>query len=129
MSSVLKKAVQAASLGSIGAGEAGWTKKVFCFDAGFLGFKGHFPGYPILPAFVQVLTAIVSIEEMMGTGLDLAELDNAKFQREVHPGSTLTVEWQPLEKAPLLFRVRLKSVEETVASFVIRCEEKRGYVS
>jgi 3-hydroxyacyl-[acyl-carrier-protein] dehydratase len=124
VSSALEKAVQAAAIGGIEAGEPGWTKKIFRFDTGFLGFEGHFPGYPILPAFVQVLTAIVSIEEMVGMPLDIFALDNAKFQKEVRPGSTITVEWQPLDKGPLMFRVRLKNLTETVASFVVDCREK-----
>lgn len=130
MSSILKKAVQAAALGSIEASEAvGWTKKTFRFDAGFLGFRGHFPGYPVLPAFVQVLTAVICIEEMVNADLNLSGLDKAKFQKEVHPGSLITVEWQSFDKESLMFRVRLRSATETVASFVLTCKEKGRCVS
>lgn len=127
MSNILKEAIRASALGGIESSETGWTKKAFRFDTGFLGFEGHFPGYPILPAFVQVLLAMVSVEEMAGVPLEVSALDSAKFQREIHPGSTITVEWQSLvEKGPLTFRVRLKNAAETVASFVLRCREKEG---
>jgi 3-hydroxyacyl-[acyl-carrier-protein] dehydratase len=129
LSSVLKKAVQAAAQGCIETDEAGWTKKTFRFDPEFLGFQGHFPGYPLLPAFVQILAAVICIEEALGVDLDLAGLDNAKFQREVHPGSLIAVEWQPHDKGPLIYRVRLKSATETVASFVLTGKERGGCVS
>lgn len=130
MSSPLKKAVQAAALGPVEASEtAGWVKKTFRFNAEFLGFQGHFPGYSVLPAFVQVLTAVICIEETVGADLDLSGLDKAKFQGEVHPGSLIAVEWQPFDKRPLTYRVRLRSATKTVASFVLTCKEKGRCIS
>ncbi len=63
----------------------------FCFDQNFIGFGGHFPGYPILPAVLQVLLAQLLAEEVIGMPLSAHSLTRAKFTQELHPGDQIDV--------------------------------------
>jgi 3-hydroxyacyl-[acyl-carrier-protein] dehydratase len=128
LGSALRESILGAALSGIESDQDGWLKKRFSFDKTFLGFQGHFPGYPVLPAFVQVLMAVVSIEEMSAARLEVSAMDNAKFQREIHPEAQITVEWQSWGNGPFMFRVRLRlnNMNQTAASFVITCKEKQG---
>ena len=41
-------------------------KNTYLFDDDFIGFTGHFQGYPILPAVLQLLVARLLIEDQKG---------------------------------------------------------------
>ncbi len=64
----------------------------FCFMDDFLGFSGHFPGYPILPAVVQLIAAQFVIEEMRGCHLQLESIQHAKFLHEIKPGNEILIQ-------------------------------------
>lgn len=66
--------------------------RTYVFDPEFIGFAGHFPGYPILPAFVQILTAATLAEERIGAPLELSSVKKAKFMQEIRPGQEIVVE-------------------------------------
>src|SRR5210317_478198 len=63
----------------------------FCFKSEFVGFSGHFPGYPLLPAVIQLLTAQVLIERQKGCGIRVTSIRKAKFRSEIRPGDRITV--------------------------------------
>lgn len=65
--------------------------KVFVFDANFIGFDGHFPGNPILPAMVQLMLGEVAAVEAAGQRLVCTDAARAKFVRQVVPGETILV--------------------------------------
>ena len=69
----------------------GTINRRYCFSQDFIGFAGHFPGYPILPAFVQILTALTLVEEQRGSTLELASVENAKFHIRLRPGQEIDV--------------------------------------
>jgi len=52
---------------------------------GFIGFSGHFPGNPILPAIVQVCAVVSLAEEEGGKPLRLAAVRSAKFLSRFAP--------------------------------------------
>ena len=54
----LKKEIIEAAMGPARGYESDKAVGRYLFPPGFIGFAGHFPGYPILPAFVQVLSAL-----------------------------------------------------------------------
>ena len=74
--------------------EGGGFRRTYCFAPGFIGFSGHFPGYPILPAFVQVLTVLSMAREIKGATVSLLSLERAKFQAEIYPGRDIEVEYR-----------------------------------
>ena len=98
----------------------------FCFNPDFVGFQGHFPDYPLLPAFVQVLAAIVVAEESTGGPLRLVSLDKAKFQKEIKPGDTIMVECEKTGEGHVgTYRVRLSNSDVIVSSFTMNCRKNR----
>lgn len=90
--SSLRRAIAAAAQGPVEAGPAAdqWRQE-FAFAGDFLGFAGHFPGYPVLPAMVQVLVAQMVVEESAGRPLRLTALANAKFLIQLRPQEVITV--------------------------------------
>ena len=68
------------------------VQKSYIFTDDFIGFDGHFPGYPILPAFIQMLIALTLVEELYGKGLNLMTVKNAKFHIPIRPNREMEVE-------------------------------------
>lgn len=51
----------------------------FCFSKGFSGFKGHFPGKPILPGVCNFQIILCMLEEATRKTPRLKEIVSAKF--------------------------------------------------
>jgi len=51
----------------------------FLFPTGFIGFQGHFPGRPVLPAVCNIQAAIAMLEAWKETDVSLDEIISAKF--------------------------------------------------
>ncbi|NLD38902.1 MAG: hypothetical protein GX654_18745 [Desulfatiglans sp.] len=64
----------------------------YCFDNNFLGFSGHFPGYPILPAVLQLLLAQLCIEEQKGCKIRITSIEKAKFLFEIRPDELISIQ-------------------------------------
>lgn len=60
----------------------------------FIGFRGHFPGHPVLPAFVQLLMAECAVRLHSGAPLSLRRVERGKFLRPIGPNEPVTVCWQ-----------------------------------
>ena len=88
----VKQEIVSSAVDEIEVTAPGTVNRRYCFNQDFIGFSGHFPGYPILPAFVQILTALTLAEEQRGYPLDLASLENAKFHIQLRPGQEIQVE-------------------------------------
>lgn len=92
----------------------------FCFAEDFLGFAGHFPGYPILPAILQGLMAQMVAEQIRGENLEFLSLERAKFTREIHPGDQIRVQVAFREAGESLnCRAELHCGAELAASFTL----------
>lgn len=103
------------------------VKKRYRFGPEFIGFSGHFPGYPILPAFVQILTAQTLAEEQKGHPLKLAGLENAKFHIQLRPDQDIDVECRPRKiKGKSGCEARLIVDDGLASSFVMFFLEEGG---
>lgn len=51
----------------------------FVFPTDFLGFKGHFPGKPILPGVCEIQAALLMLEEFKNKAVLLKEIVQVKF--------------------------------------------------
>lgn len=92
----------------------------FRFMADFVGFQGHFPGYPVLPAFIQILAAQVAVEEHTGAPLVLRQVKRAKFMKTIRPGDDVHIVWSEEEKdGGLISRVTITASGEKAAVFVL----------
>ena len=55
----------------------------FVFPAEFLGFQGHFPGEPVLPAVCEIQGAVAMLEAWEKRRVGLREIILAKFSAPV----------------------------------------------
>jgi 3-hydroxyacyl-[acyl-carrier-protein] dehydratase len=55
----------------------------FVFRADFIGFQGHFPGRPILPAVCEIQAALAMLEAWKGKPVALRDIILAKFATPV----------------------------------------------
>ena len=114
----LRKAIKESALGPARETETGAVVRSYCFAPDFIGFSGHFPGYPLLPAFVQVLTVLVMAEEVKGRPLKILTLEKAKFQKEVFPGQEIMVQFREgITKGKTKLEATLTVAENQAASF------------
>ena len=92
----------------------------YCFTDDFIGFSGHFPGYPILPAVVQLIAALCLIEEQKGHQLQLHSVQNAKFLQEIRPGNEILIQCTdcPIKGMPGS-KIQIFSNDKIAASFLI----------
>ena len=88
----IKQAFGALGVGPLQVIDTHTITRNYVFDPNFIGFSGHFPSYPILPAFVQILTALELAEEQIGEPVELAAVKNAKFLQEVQPNQEISVQ-------------------------------------
>jgi len=107
--------------------ERGTATKRYRFSNDFIGFSGHFPGYPILPAFIQIMMACTLVEELKGRALELATIEKAKFLIEIGPEQEILVR---IRERTIGARpgceARLVVNDEVAASFRMSFEEEDG---
>jgi 3-hydroxyacyl-[acyl-carrier-protein] dehydratase len=87
----VKQEIVSSAVAEIEVSVTGTISRRYRFNRNFIGFSGHFPGYPILPAFVQILTALTLAEQQRGYPLELAGVENAKFHIQLRPGQEINV--------------------------------------
>jgi len=98
-------------------GEDGSVSQHFCLDATFIGFAGHFPGYPVVPAVTQLLAAQLLLEQSEGAPLALQRVSHAKFLQQLQPEQVFRVTCRPKPGKPLCYDVRIHLEEELASSF------------
>jgi 3-hydroxyacyl-[acyl-carrier-protein] dehydratase len=81
----LKRAIIESEVGKAVVSAPGVITRRYLFPPDFIGFVGHFPGYPILPAMVQLLMALTCAEELEGCTLEVDTINKAKFLMEIRP--------------------------------------------
>lgn len=97
----------------------------YCFPPDFIGFSGHFPGYPILPALVQLMIGVSLLEERKGRTLKIETLVNAKFLMELRPNQEILVQCQDsaVQGKPGS-KITLYVDDRTAASFSMTFKER-----
>ena len=70
-------------MSDLGETENGTLTARFVFPADFLGFQGHFPGRPVLPAVCEIQGAVAMLEAWKKTEVVLREVILAKFSTPV----------------------------------------------
>ena len=70
-------------MSDLGQADDGTLRARFSFPADFLGFQGHFPGEPVLPAVCEIQGALAMLEEWKSRRVELSEIMLAKFSAPV----------------------------------------------
>ncbi len=63
----------------------------FIFGEDFIGFKGHFPGRPVLPGVCKVQAVVVMAEAARDQALRVDELTEVKFFKPVSVGEKIEI--------------------------------------
>ncbi|MBI9080493.1 MAG: hypothetical protein JEY79_12230 [Pseudodesulfovibrio sp.] len=90
--------------------------KEFTFEADFIGFDGHFPDNPILPAVVQLMAGTVATGEAVGEQLFANGVSRAKFLKQIRPGNLLLVKGTLTAKDEIITAAIKMSVDGEIAS-------------
>ncbi|BDH44690.1 hypothetical protein TUM12370_07340 [Salmonella enterica subsp. enterica serovar Choleraesuis] len=72
------------------AGESEVTTAQFCFGEDFIGFRGHFPGNPVLPGIAQIMLAQYTATR--GRSGQLARVVKCKFTSNIKPLDNVEVQ-------------------------------------
>lgn len=119
----MRQDILAARLGEFDSLGDAFTGR-FRFGDDFVGFAGHFPGYPLLPAVVQILVGQLVAEALeqkkSGATPSVSAVEKAKFVREVRPGEEVLAECRRVMfKGRPGFELRLSVDGEAASSFVL----------
>ena len=87
----LRRGIRASAAGDIARTGPDTVVRRYRFAPGFIGFSGHFPGNPILPAIVQVCAVVALAEEECGNALRLAAVRSAKFLSPIRPDEEVAI--------------------------------------
>jgi len=118
MNSMRQAIARAALAPAVIQGDA--AEQRFRFEEDFIGFAGHFPGYPILPAILQTLLAQLLAEQLAGRSLEFLGLEKAKFSRQLRPTEEIYVKVVFRSQAePLRCVAELSGSGEPAATFVL----------
>ena len=121
----MRDGIARAALGPVERGGDGELSRQFRFPADFVGFAGHFPGFPLLPGIVQLLLAQCVVEDGTGRPQRLGEVNHAKFLEQVPPEATLTVRCRPRgAQADGWWSARLEIGGRTAATFQLQLAER-----
>lgn len=85
---VLTRELQA-SLSPVTVGEAGELAAIITFGPEFSGFKGHFPGNPVLPGACLIQAVLVMLAAQKRSPVTLKSIVSAKWFVPVRPGAEL----------------------------------------
>ncbi len=96
----------------------------YTFTADAYFFKGHFPGFPVVPGVLLVEAiaqcggaGVVESDLVEARSILLATVSSAKFRRPVRPDETVRFEVEYMKTSPRLLRQRGKAfVGEEIAA-------------
>ncbi len=104
--------------------ETGVVQGIFRFAQDFVGFEGHFPGNPILPAVVQLAAVRWLFKKSYTTDIQLKKVERAKFKQMIEPGEQVKIQIQPEENnREYRLSFSIKTGKGLVASGTLSCFE------
>lgn len=99
------------------------VRQILRFPADFVGFAGHFPTDPILPAVVQISVGVFLAEMLHDPQfrghLVLVAVQRAKFMRKLGPEQTITAFCRKRAGHDHAFEAALAVDEDPASSFTL----------
>ncbi len=117
----LSRAIAASAAGDVAAVAPDTAARRYLFAPGFPGFSGHFPGDPVLPAIVQLMTVVSFASEREGAPLKLAAVATAKFLSPIHPDEEVLVRYRKVDAGDgkVLYDAALAAAGRPAAAFAL----------
>jgi 3-hydroxyacyl-[acyl-carrier-protein] dehydratase len=106
--------------------DQGW-ELTFRLGTDFTGFRGHFPGHPVLPAFVQLMMAECAVRMHSTRSWTLRRVERGKFLKPIGPNEPVTVCWQEQPQEDGLrcnFTLRVGAEKAAVFALEFSAEEE-----
>jgi 3-hydroxyacyl-[acyl-carrier-protein] dehydratase len=121
----LRRGIRASAGGDIERTGPETVVRRYRFAPGFIGFSGHFPDNPILPAFVQVCAVVSLAEEEGGKALRLAAVRSAKFLSPIRPDEEVSIRCRRhVDSGEVICDATLSVAGKTSAAFQLRLAEE-----
>lgn len=121
----LRRGIRDSAAGDIARTGAETVVRRYRFAPGFIGFSGHFPGNPVLPAIVQVCAVVSLAEEEGGKELRLAAVRSAKFLSPIRPDEEVSIRYRRrIDSGEDIFDATLSVAGKTSAAFQLRLTEE-----
>ena len=70
-----------------------------CFEQDFVGFSGHFPDHPVLPAVMAIYTGWMLADMCADQRFDLHAIKRARFTGPIYPNDRVDVTLKAVKKA------------------------------
>ncbi len=122
--SALRKGIDASAKEALAGTGTETGARRYRFGPGFIGFSGHFPGNPILPAIVQIRAVVSIAEEEGGKALRLAAVRSAKFLAPIRPDEDVWIRYRRrVDSGMDLCDATLSVAGKTVAAFQLELAE------
>lgn len=104
--------------------EGGWHADVV-FPKDFPVFQGHFPGYPLLPAVVQIALGLRVLSLGTGREATLQTIIQSKFMVQIRPDQPLSVRVSPHgdagEDMPEVWNILIRRTDGEQPQAVAQC--------
>ena len=113
----MRDAILAAAVGHVYKKEPDMFCRAYYFSSEFIGFAGHFPGNPVLPAIVQLMMAKILIEEYEEQPLKLSKVSRAKFIMPLQPEQEIIICCKKADDKTFLYDIMLYQSDKLAASF------------
>ena len=119
--SMLRKEIKACMSG-LRVDEGGAIRAKFSFPKEFIGFKGHFPGNPVLPGVCEIQAALLMFEEIKNKNVRLKEIASAKFFAPVTNNQEINISLEEGQDkdSNIILKVRLTSDQNKVAELNLK---------
>ena len=118
--SILKREIKE-QLHQIVCHEDGRITAEISYPGNFTGFKGHFPGKPIVPGVCKVLTVLTLLELSLKRKVHLRLIVSSKFMAPTGPKEKLMIELRREVQSGTAERVKalFKSADKKIAEILI----------
>jgi 3-hydroxyacyl-[acyl-carrier-protein] dehydratase len=120
-----------ASIAHVAVQPGGETEAAMVFTPGFVGFSGHFPGYPVLAAILAVYSGWLLAEISQKQEMELCSIKRAKFMAPILPYEKLEVSLKKTSQDggdEDWYSLTIKSLGKFAAKFTIGTKPSAGRV-